>query len=466
MCRLGHGAQSGLSRARCALRPPHGPSSICGAAVAYDANGNITGYDPDGSAGPIPSRSIAYDLENRPVSVTQNGNTAFFTYAADSSRAAKLSGAGATAQNDYYLSADADILVNVANPTGLVTSWLTQDAKREGAVTSWGHKDHLSSNRLVSFMAAGPATIRADNGPFGAPLTSNGSQVLNGKAYINQRYDAETGLQYLQARYYDPVLGRFISADTFDPWEAGVGTNRYAYSGNDPINLSDPNGHQVAWPFLGQTDEEAQKAAQQVVQDWSDTFETLSQLSQGLDGVELPGSTVISPALKEVATAIVAGTKIERAAPSISKFEQAFSKVMKIGTPQLTRGAFGAEHAARSENMVRNLIRTGGVENVEKVFYNTSVRTIFKGADINKLPDAVVKWKNGGYTLIEVASPSQTEASQLMKLRMMATNLSARTGKKVDFRLDATAAKVSGSSRSGSWSGAGKSCGNWQGGGC
>ncbi len=222
---------------------PHGPSSICGAAVAYDANGNITGYDPDGSAGPIPARSIAYDLENRPVSVTQNGNTAFFAYAADSSRAAKLSGAGATAQNDYYLSADADILVNVANPSGLVTSWLTQDAKREGAVTSWGHKDHLSSNRLVSFMAAGPATIRADYGPFGAPLTSNGSQVLNGKAYINQRYDAETGLEYLNARYRDPVVSIFLQPDTFDPTDPGVGTNRYAYRFNDPINGSDPNGH-------------------------------------------------------------------------------------------------------------------------------------------------------------------------------------------------------------------------------
>ncbi|MDE2385444.1 MAG: VCBS repeat-containing protein [Alphaproteobacteria bacterium] len=221
---------------------PHGPVSICGAAVAYDGNGNITGYDPDGP-GPLPARSLAYDLENRPVSVSQNGNTAFFTYAPDTSRAAKLTGSGALAQGDYYLSPDADVLVNAANPSGLATSWLTQDAKREGAVTSWGHKDHLSSNRLISFMPGGQGLIRADYGPFGAPLTSNGSQVLNGKAYINQRFDAETGLEYLQARYYDPLLGRFLTPDTFDPMEPGVGTNRYAYAFNDPINGSDPNGH-------------------------------------------------------------------------------------------------------------------------------------------------------------------------------------------------------------------------------
>lgn len=36
---------------------------------------------------------------------------------------------------------------------------------------------------------------------------------------------------------------RFISPDPVDPTMLGVGTNRYAYSGNDPVNKSDPNGH-------------------------------------------------------------------------------------------------------------------------------------------------------------------------------------------------------------------------------
>jgi hypothetical protein len=44
-------------------------------------------------------------------------------------------------------------------------------------------------------------------------------------------------------RYYDPVIGRFLSADTLDPNKPGVGTNRYAYADNDPINKADPNGH-------------------------------------------------------------------------------------------------------------------------------------------------------------------------------------------------------------------------------
>jgi RHS repeat-associated protein len=64
-----------------------------------------------------------------------------------------------------------------------------------------------------------------------------------GKSYINERFDAETGLQHLHARYYDPALGHFLTPDTWDPILAGVEFNRYAYVGNDPINGSDPNGH-------------------------------------------------------------------------------------------------------------------------------------------------------------------------------------------------------------------------------
>lgn len=42
---------------------------------------------------------------------------------------------------------------------------------------------------------------------------------------------------------------RFISPDTMDPTQRGVGTNRYAYANDDPINNSDPNGH--IWGIVG-----------------------------------------------------------------------------------------------------------------------------------------------------------------------------------------------------------------------
>ncbi|MEZ6074081.1 MAG: RHS repeat-associated core domain-containing protein, partial [Pirellulales bacterium] len=63
------------------------------------------------------------------------------------------------------------------------------------------------------------------------------------KGYIGERHDPETGLIYLNARYMDPKFGRFISPDDWDPVLEGVGTNRYAYAENDPVNKADNNGH-------------------------------------------------------------------------------------------------------------------------------------------------------------------------------------------------------------------------------
>ena len=56
-------------------------------------------------------------------------------------------------------------------------------------------------------------------------------------------YDDSPRLQYLNARYYDPALSLFTSPDWLEITEPGVGTNRYAYVGNSPLNQSDPGGN-------------------------------------------------------------------------------------------------------------------------------------------------------------------------------------------------------------------------------
>ena len=56
-------------------------------------------------------------------------------------------------------------------------------------------------------------------------------------------YAADTGLYYLQSRYYDPAIGRFINADTFISTGTGLlGNNMFAYCNNNPANSSDPTG--------------------------------------------------------------------------------------------------------------------------------------------------------------------------------------------------------------------------------
>ncbi|AJA46865.1 tRNA nuclease WapA [Clostridium pasteurianum DSM 525 = ATCC 6013] len=61
--------------------------------------------------------------------------------------------------------------------------------------------------------------------------------------YRGYRYDGETGLYYLQTRYYNAELGRFINADSYigTPGEL-LSCNMFAYCGNNPVNRDDPNG--------------------------------------------------------------------------------------------------------------------------------------------------------------------------------------------------------------------------------
>jgi RHS repeat-associated protein len=212
---------------------PHGPSAICGSPVSYDANGNIISYDSHENWGSRP-RSIAYDGENRPLTVTMWGTVASFSYGPDGARISKNLGSSTT---QYF--AGEELLVDATNPSGLLSSYLAATIKRSGLVTSWTHQDHQGSNRVGTFMPGGAVTTQNDYVAYGQPATG---ADINGKGYINQRYDTETNLQYLNARYYDSALGLFLSPDALDPTEAGVGTNRYAYSGGDPINRSDPSG--------------------------------------------------------------------------------------------------------------------------------------------------------------------------------------------------------------------------------
>ena len=66
---------------------------------------------------------------------------------------------------------------------------------------------------------------------------------INPHRYRSYYYDSETGLYYLNSRYYNPDMGRFINADgIIGANQDMLGYNLYAYVSNNPINYSDPSG--------------------------------------------------------------------------------------------------------------------------------------------------------------------------------------------------------------------------------
>ena len=66
--------------------------------------------------------------------------------------------------------------------------------------------------------------------------------------YRGYHYDTETGFYYLQSRYYDPAISRFINADSYgSTGQAFLGTNMFAYCNNNPIMYADAFGTSPAW---------------------------------------------------------------------------------------------------------------------------------------------------------------------------------------------------------------------------
>ncbi|RNJ44817.1 hypothetical protein B5V01_00525 [Mesorhizobium erdmanii] len=209
---------------------PHAPTSVGANAMAYDANGNLTS---DGS------RTLAWDEANRLKTVSLASNTVNLAYGPDGARAKKTSSFATT------LYPDADVEINPATPgTEIYTRYPHPDIKVVGTTKYFLHREHLASVRMVTDMSG--ALVEGNSYATYGESLNTGFQTQ--KSYIGERFDAETGLLYLNARYMDPVLGRFISPDDWDPTKEGVGTNRYAYALNDPVNNADNNGHVAATP--------------------------------------------------------------------------------------------------------------------------------------------------------------------------------------------------------------------------
>src|SRR5712692_8039002 len=135
----------------------------------------------------------------------------------------QYSGAGANQQNVYYYFLAGRLL---------------------GSLDSNGTKFYLTDAQgsLVSSFtnAAGGATMKSNQlfGPYGNNRYSAGS-LNTAKGFIGQ-YNDGTGLDYFNARYYDPMVGVFLSADTVEGNPQGM--NPYAYVNGNPETHSDPSG--------------------------------------------------------------------------------------------------------------------------------------------------------------------------------------------------------------------------------
>ena len=119
--------------------------------------------------------------------------------------------------------------------------WLLAAVVAHAGTVTYIHTD-AQGTPVMESDAQGHITKRFEYTPYGVVVTSVGA-APDGPGYTGHVNDPETGLVYMQQRYYDPVAGRFLSIDPIDIGaKNGYSFNRYTYAFNNPSGLTDPTG--------------------------------------------------------------------------------------------------------------------------------------------------------------------------------------------------------------------------------
>ncbi|WP_077611728.1 RHS repeat-associated core domain-containing protein [Clostridium sp. Marseille-P2415] len=113
-------------------------------------------------------------------------------------------------------------------------------AASEVAESNGYHAYHLDEKNNTAYITGNQRKVENfyEYDAFGV-IRSQSEEVRNRTLYTGQQYDQETGQYYLRARFYNPVVGRFLQEDVY----RGDGLNLYAYCANNPVVYYDPSGY-------------------------------------------------------------------------------------------------------------------------------------------------------------------------------------------------------------------------------
>src|SRR5215831_248189 len=117
-----------------------------------------------------------------------------------------------------------------------------------GELITYYHND-LQGSPIAATDSRGYVMWRSTYEPYGEKIQLPNdylASVDNKRGFTSHVQDVETGLVYMQARHYDPVIGRFLSVDPVGFKEDNLQTaNHYAYGNNNPFKFVDPDGRET-----------------------------------------------------------------------------------------------------------------------------------------------------------------------------------------------------------------------------
>jgi len=237
---------------------PHAVSSVSGtvnASYSYDANGNLTS-----GAG----RTLSYMSFNLPRTISQGSDTFQYTYSADHERVRlQVTRASGTYQTIYLHPGGGGNLFyeketfadgtvehrHYVNGAGLIGTYVTRSSGGSPGMRYF-HRDHIGSLVAITNASGAPIESLAYEA-YGKRRFTNGTAdpnntiigVTTERGFTGHEHLDELGLIHMNGRVYDPLLGRFMTADPFVPDPADRQSfNRYSYVLNKPMGAIDPEG--------------------------------------------------------------------------------------------------------------------------------------------------------------------------------------------------------------------------------
>src|SRR5665213_214988 len=212
---------------------PHAVKSANGAWFTYDQNGNIVFRT---------GQRLDYDVNNHLYRFIGTNGVTTFGYAADGSRLWEQSGTN---------SLQVWIGNNYEEKQGLILYHIYAGGRSVATFDQTGtnvfqyyHPDDLTSTSIQTDQN-GNQIQNYGYSAFGQSRYTQSSTVFKvSRRFTGQVLDDATGLYYYNARYYDPVLGRFTQPDSIIQDFGNPQTyNRYAYCVNNPLRYTDPSGN-------------------------------------------------------------------------------------------------------------------------------------------------------------------------------------------------------------------------------
>ncbi|MCO7223009.1 FG-GAP-like repeat-containing protein [Pleionea sp. CnH1-48] len=241
---------------------PHAVTRIQSSACSGGESADYQ-YDQKGNMLQGRGRTLTYTTYDKPKTIATSGYNVEFFYGLDLSRYKRTETKSGVTTTTLYIGNTE--FVTESNKSGEairrnidgVASELTSQSGVK--TTQYLFKDHLGSLVFVA-TSSGAEVQRSSYDPWGKRRPTNWSAGSNSftsiaslnslehynRGYTGQEHVDDAGLIHMNGRIYDPILGRFLSADPYVQAASNQqNLNRYSYVLNNPMNATDPSGYWV-----------------------------------------------------------------------------------------------------------------------------------------------------------------------------------------------------------------------------